>query len=853
MKSLVDLKKHKEFPKLNQLIDSTQSKNSFNNIQVNGLPFVLQASLVSTLSDTRKTSVIYSTRDTQELRRYIDTLYSFKLPELSHSEVLNILSNYGFNRVYKIEKIGEFEVKGDIISFWPVGYAHPIRISFFGDDFENAKLYDEIYGRRYEEITEILIGENHKLESSTTRESLKIYKPELVLPNSIIIFSAESVDTDIEANFDFSYAQLFFQRFDLLETEVEKWVKEGYKIIISSKHKKVLPKSIHKFITAEDLKIDAGFESASMKILVLTDRELFGTVFLSREVKKISSKKARQLLASLEGEIEIDDYVVHEDHGIGIYKGIKQEKTEEKVKIGLGEYEKRVKSEDYLLIAYAQGDELYVPLNQIDKVTKYISPEDRDPKITRLSKVEWLRLKKKVKESVAKLAKELVQHYAKRELSKAPEIHDHYKEYDKFIKAFPYQETEDQLRTEKDVVKDLSSEKSMNRLIVGDVGFGKTEIAMRAAFKVASNGYQVAVLCPTTVLASQHENVFKERFKGTGIKIASMSRLSTRTNTEIVEGLETGKIDIVVGTHRILSNDMKFNKLGLLVIDEEQKFGVKQKEKLKKLEHGVHVLSMSATPIPRSLSMALASIQDISLIQTPPEGRQAIQTNVSRTSPEKIANAILQEIKRGGQVYYVHNRVRTIHSVFAKLSKLLPNVRFAVAHGQMSPNKLEKTIKGFYNNEYDCLICTTIIENGIDMSNVNTIIIEHAQNFGLGQLYQLRGRVGRGDRQAFAHLFYDGENIDKKDDDSLKVQETQDEIIIRKAKNKKYKERLKSIKEASELGSGFKLASRDLEIRRAGNLLGKEQHGNINYIGYGLYMQMLAEEIEKLKQLSKHE
>jgi len=363
---------------------------------------------------------------------------------------------------------------------------------------------------------------------------------------------------------------------------------------------------------------------------------------------------------------------------------------------------------------------------------------------------------------------------------------------------------------------------------------------------MVESGYQVAVLCPTTVLTTQHEKVFKERFSKFGIRVESLSRLNSTAVKSNLLDLENGKIDIIVGTHRLLSNDIKFKNLGIIIVDEEQKFGVKQKEKLKQIEIGVHVLSMSATPIPRSLSMALSSIQDISIIQTPPEGRKSIENVVTKLDQDKVKIAIAQELKRNGQVYYVHNKVETIQSKANQLSKLLPKAKIIFAHGQMSPNTLMKNVSEFYEGKFDILVCTTIIENGLDMPNVNTIIVEHAQNFGLGQLYQLRGRVGRGDKQGYAYFFYDGDVL-KDDDSELETHIKNPTYLKRFRERRKYRQRLKAIKESSELGAGFKLASRDLEIRGAGNLLGKQQHGNIKQIGYALYMQMLAEEIEKLK------
>lgn len=838
-------------PAYQQLIKKLQSGIDSNHltkvVEVSGVPFILQTLLIDELQKHLQKNCLYISQDSWELRKYIDSSVFYNLKELRHGQLVNLLLNNDFKHVFKIENVGEYEIKGDLIYFWPVGYKHPLRVSYFGDTFEQADLVDEIYGKTYASLNTVLLGELKKLETKTSFNQIYIPITYTQNNNLVISFVKEEVERRSEISFDFEYAQLYFKRFDLLIQDLIFKSNNGYVISIFSKHTDTLPKEIAKYATLYPQEIDAGFESKTIKILYLSDRELFGTIFLSQQTRKLSHKKARQILAALEGEIEIDDYVVHEDYGIGIYKGIKQEEFTENVHIGMGEYKKVVTKEDYLLIAYEGSDELFVPLSQIDKITKYISTDDQPPALTRFGRADWRTLKNKVKESIMQMAKELVEHYALREIAKAPQINQElHSEYQQFVNDFPYQETADQLQTEKDILNDLHSDKPMNRLVVGDVGFGKTEVAMRAAYKAVQSGLQVAVLCPTTVLTAQHEKVFADRFANTGVQIAALSRFNKTSNKQTINEIAGGKVDIVIGTHRLLSADIKFKKLGLLIIDEEQKFGVKQKEKLKKLEYGVHVLGLSATPIPRTLSMALSSIQEISIIQTPPEGRKSIVTKVEKMNYSKICEAILYEVQRQGQVYYVHNRVQTILSVAKKLQKLLPQLRFVVAHGQMDPIKLKQIMDEFYQGKYDCLICTTIIENGLDMPNVNTIIIEKAQNFGLGQLYQLRGRVGRSDKQSFAYLFYDGEDLDQE----IAISDEMDPAILEKRKQRqKYKLRLQALKEASELGAGFRLASRDLEIRGAGNLLGKQQHGNISQIGYGLYTQMLAEEIDRLKSL----
>jgi transcription-repair coupling factor (superfamily II helicase) len=823
-------------------------------IEIKGIPFSLQEKLIAVLEKEFKQNIQYSSRDSMEIRKYFQTTQLIDITQLSRIELIKILTNHDFTKTPKIFDLGQFTTIGDIITFWPIGKEHPIKVSYFGDEYETSYVYDEIYGSKYDISTTTIIGDLATLETKTSKSQLfESMKATETMPLNIL-FGGDMFDTyesKGQVAFDFNYPQLYFQRFDILEDEIKHKINQGHTIILNTKHTDKVPDSLKKYLLSDLMDLEAGFVSNQGKIMLLTDRELYGTVFLNKETNKLSSDRARKLLSELEGEIEVGDYVVHEDHGIGIYAGLKQEKYEQKVPAGFGKYIVNIIYEDYILIKYAEGDELYVPLSQLNKITKYIGTDSDEPRLTRLGKNEWANFKRKVKESIAIYAKELVADYAQREIATAPVINPEEDEYYKeFVDAFEYSETPDQIRSEKEILKDLSSENPMNRIIVGDVGFGKTEMAMRAAFKVVQTGKQVAVLCPTTVLAAQHEKVFMERFAAFPFKVSSVSRFNTKSHKKIVEELKEGKIDIIIGTHRLLSNDIQFKDLGLVVIDEEQKFGVKQKERLKKLKYGVHVLAMSATPIPRTLSMALSSIWDISLIQTPPEGRKSIQTIVSKMNWQDVANSIEQEVSRGGQVYFVHNRVRSIVSTFTRLQGLLPQVKFVYAHGQMETSKLEKAIADFYNKEFDCLVCTTIIENGIDMQNVNTIIIQNAQNFGLGQLHQLRGRVGRGDKQAYAYIFYDGEDIDKENADYM-VTDTEDpeKQIIIKARQKKYKERLKALQEAEELGSGFKIASRDLEIRGAGNLLGKQQHGNINYIGYGLYMQLLAEEIERLKNI----
>jgi len=535
--------------------------------------------------------------------------------------------------------------------------------------------------------------------------------------------------------------------------------------------------------------------------------------------KKLKSQK---LFSDLKG-LKSGDYLVHLDHGIGIYR--------EQITMN---------NEPYYMLEYAQGDKLYVPLGLERKLSRYIGFVE--PKINRLSSLIWQRTKRKIKEEAEKLAKELLEIYATRIVASRPpyspevaETSSHLPPHStswssvdeidlQIANGFKYEETPDQLQTLEDIRKDLEKEKPMDRIVCGDVGFGKTEVALRTMIRAVKSGYQTAMICPTTILASQHFQNFKKRLKNLPIKIALLSRLQTKKEQkEVIENLKTGKIDFAIGTHRILSNDVEFKNLGLLIIDDEQRFGVKQKEKLKQIRASLDVLSLSATPIPRTLYMALSSLKDVSLIQTPPAGRLAVSTFVFPFSEKIIKKAIKDEIKRGGQIYYLHNRVETIETIKKFLESLLPAVKFGVVHGRMKEKEIVKVMTDFQNRTTDALIATTIIENGLDLPNVNTLIVADSTRLGLAEAYQIRGRIGRSHIQAFAYFFY-GSHL-----------------------SEKAKMRLDALKEAKDLGSGYRIALKDLEIRGAGNILGKEQSGNINRVGLNLYCQMLSDAIEKLK------
>lgn len=552
-----------------------------------------------------------------------------------------------------------------------------------------------------------------------------------------------------------------------------------------------------------------GFEYPDLKICVISDKEVFG------EAKRKKTSKPKKGVSKIKSftELKVGDYVVHTNHGIGVYRGIKQLELQGHIK-------------DYLQLSYDSGDMLYVPVDQLDLVQKYIGQEGRKPKVNKLGGSEWTKAKSKVKKSIEEIAEDLVKLYAVRSTLKGHSFSKDTVWQKQFEDEFPYEETEDQLTAIEDIKKDMESNKPMDRLLCGDVGYGKTEVAIRAAFKAVMDGKQAAFLVPTTILAEQHYNNFVQRFSDFPVRVDMVSRFRTPAQQKsTLKGVKEGNVDILIGTHRLLSKDIQFKDLGLLIIDEEQRFGVTHKEKLKEFKKNIDVVTLSATPIPRTLHMSLVGVRDISVIETPPEERYPIQTYVVEFNDQLIRDAIMRELNRGGQVYFVYNRVETIKDMASYISKLVPEARIAVAHGQMSERELENIVIGFVKNEYDILVCTTIIETGMDIPNVNTIIINDADKMGLSQLYQLRGRVGRSNRIAYAYLTY------KKDKILTEVAE----------------KRLKAIKEFTELGSGFKIAMKDLEIRGAGNMMGSAQHGHMAAVGYDLYCRMLEDTIKLIK------
>ena len=557
--------------------------------------------------------------------------------------------------------------------------------------------------------------------------------------------------------------------------------------------------------------VDHGFELPLGKLVILTETEIY-----KRESKVVGNKKPNPPAqkSMFISDLKAGDYVVHVHHGIGQFTGIDR--------LEVGGIEK-----DYFGIRYAGEDRLYVPLDQLHLLQKYLgSAGETQPKLYKLGGTEWYKVKSKTRSAVKEMAIDLVKLYAQREAIQGFAFSQDNVWQTEFEEKFPYVETPDQLQSIAEVKVDMMRPRPMDRLLCGDVGYGKTEVALRAAFKAVTDSKQVAVLVPTTILAQQHFNTFKERFMGYPITIEMLSRFrSPKEQKEILKALMEGRIDVIVGTHRILSEAVKFKDLGLLVIDEEQRFGVTHKEKLKTLKGNVDVLTLSATPIPRTLHMSLVGVRDMSVIETPPEGRYPVQTYVTEFRPDVVRDAIRREIQRGGQVFYIHNRVEDMDKVTQFLSQLVPEARFGVAHGQMRETALERVMLAFLEQEMDVLISTTIIETGLDMPNVNTLIIDEADRFGLSQLYQLRGRVGRSSRKAFAYLLY-------------KPQKVLTEIA---------EKRLSAIREFTEFGAGFKIAMRDLEIRGAGNLIGAQQHGHLAAVGFELYSQMLKEAVQELR------
>ena len=633
-------------------------------------------------------------------------------------------------------------------------------------------------------------------------------------------------------NFQIQAAPSYNNNFSLLAKDILRLKKNGYRVLVlsaSGTRAERLCKDLqdyeinafysrdlqHELLPGEVMiakgSLRKGFEYPNLRFVVMTEGDIFGG---TKKKRKKRVKRYEGAAIHSFNDLKIGDYVVHENHGLGVYEGIEKIEVDHITK-------------DYLKVAYAGGSNLYIPATSLELLQKYAgSDAAKVPKLNKLNSPEWKKTKTRVKGAVKEIAQELVDLYAKRQTKQGHAFEKDTVWQKEFEEVFPYEETEDQLRAIDDTKRDMESNKAMDRLICGDVGYGKTEIAIRAAFKAVMDGKQVAVLVPTTVLAGQHYNTFVQRMRDFSVEVGMLSRLRTpKENRQTVEKLKKGAIDIVIGTHRLLAKDVVYKDLGLLIVDEEQRFGVTHKEKLKQLKNEIDVLTLTATPIPRTLHMSLVGIRDMSVLEEPPVDRMPIQTFVMEKNDEIVREAILRELGRGGQVYYVYNRVANMDIIAGEVQKLVPEAIVSYAHGQMNERELERTMFAFVNGEIDVLVSTTIVETGLDIPNVNTIIIDEADKLGLSQLYQLRGRVGRSNRTAYAFLMY------KRDKMLKEVAE----------------KRLAAIKEFTELGSGFKISMRDLEIRGAGNLLGARQHGHMEAVGYDLYCKMLNEAVKRLK------
>lgn len=786
-------------------------------------------------------------------------------------EFLQDLVSIGYERVDQVESVGHFSVRGGIIDIFAVNREYPLRIELFGDEVDSLRDFDGNTQRsvavvEHADIMSASQGDtaNHGSQflSYCTPETVVLFDEPTRIRESIVNLVKENPEfkgkiynwaemVDAASSYNVIYMSLMLQKIPYVEptnmisltakgigsyhhqtelffSEVKSWQSKKFRIIIFMStvekglafarslkqdglncqfdEKGVKPVAGGIVVAAGIL--STGFELPQAKIVVLTERDILG-----RQKKKIRRAAKEQQITAFR-DIKIGDYVVHVNHGIGKYVGV------ETLEVG-GVHK------DYLLIRYAGEDKLYVPTDQVHLLQKYIGSEGQAPRLNKMGGSDWLKAKNRAKSAVKDLAEELLKLYAEREISEGYAFSPDTPWQKEFEEAFPFEETPDQLRAVEEIKKDMELSKTMDRLLCGDVGFGKTEVAIRAAFKAIMDGKQVAVLVPTTVLAQQHYQTFSARFAGFGPVVDVISRFrSAKEQRVTIEKLASGSVDILIGTHRILQADVKFKNLGLLIVDEEQRFGVAQKEKLKQLRANVDVLTLTATPIPRTLHMSLVGVRDMSILESPPEDRFPVQTYVLEYNPIIIRDAIRRELKRGGQIYFVYNRVATIDKLYRQLSELVPEARIKVAHGQMPEEMLEAAMLDFYEGRYDVLLCTSIIENGLDVSNANTIIIYAADGFGLSQLYQMRGRVGRSHRMAYAYFTY-----------------RRDKVLTEVAEK-----RLHAIKEFAELGAGFKIAMRDLEIRGAGNLLGAQQHGHIVSVGFEMYCHLLEETVQELKE-----
>ena len=828
--------------------------------------------------------------------RFLPTLDNYKKKnifikkdeDISFDDLIKKLVDLGYTRETIVNKTGEFSVRGFVIDIFPISFTDPIRVEFWGDTVDKIKFFNTNTQRTTKEIKDITIYPNTEFLVEKEIDKFLLKQKDLPLYtdttnissffNSIVIFDdfqqlQTSYDSLLEEMMNYSISnnvpgntvymndfydiknnkELYFNQYDdiiknktalnfnfknvefikndkttinsVLNTYNKKYIlilcmSDRYKVnklidylenpdIVFTDENNILNDKINIIIK----KMNQGF--IYDKYAIITENDIYGS---KSEIKYKNKFRLGTKIRNL-NKLDVGDYVVHEAHGIGKYCGLKT-------------LTKNGFKKDYLMVSYKDDDKLYIPVEKIDFISKYSAKDGIVPKLNKLGGTEWQRTKLKARKRIQDMAGELLKLYAIRETTKGFAFLKDTKEQYEFEEEFPYTETEDQLKAIEEIKKDMEKDRPMDRLLCGDVGYGKTEVAFRAIFKAIMSGKQVALLCPTTILSNQHFNNAIERFKAFPINIEMLNRfVPTKKVNVILERLKEGKVDLLIGTHRILSNDVVFKDLGLLVIDEEQRFGVTHKEKIKKYKDNVDVLTLSATPIPRTLQMSMSGLRNLSLIETPPVDRFPVQTYVLSENNQIIKDAIYKELSRDGQCFLLFNHVQDLESKKNELQKLVPDAKIICAHGKMTKTQLEDIMNDFINKVYDVLLCTTIIETGIDIPNVNTLIVYDADKFGLSQLYQLRGRVGRTNKIAYCYLMYNKSKI-------------LSEIAVK---------RLNSIKEFTELGSGFAIAMRDLSIRGAGDILGSEQAGFIDTIGIEMFMQMLDNEIKRLKGIEVEE
>jgi len=807
--------------------------------------------------------------------------------EIEIKELINKLYNIGYVKETIVNQSGQMAIRGFVIDVFPINYENPIRIEFWGNQIESIRLFDVNSQLTIEEIKKLEIIPNSEFiinkeieDQYHHRDIINFGKVESIkdyLEDCITIYndyndleiSYKSLQEDIleyciSANLpsDTKFCHDFYNQinginltkndlpqikendinlvsspieekfinFEIIKNLLKDYLKKSKTIIICISNRYQANKII------ENLELPTIFTNTKeifeqkINIVIFNLNEGFifkNYVFISeKEIfnktnKHVSYKTNFKYGTKIKDvtKIDIGDYIVHNIHGVGRYCGIKTI-----TKNGL--------NKDYLQVEYRDGDKLYVPVEKIDMISKYSAKEGLIPKINKLGTMEWEKVKLRARKKAQDIANELLKLYALREMQKGFSFNKDDENQIQFEKEFPYTETPDQMKVTEEIKKDMESNHPMDRLLCGDVGYGKTEIAFRAAFKAILSDKQVALLCPTTILSSQHYNNALERFKSFPVNIKLLNRfISSKEVNQIIEDLKEGKIDFIIGTHKLLNSSIKFKNLGLLIVDEEQRFGVTHKEKIKTLKNNIDVLTLSATPIPRTLQMSLSGLRGLSTLETPPSNRYPVQTYVVAYNKKLIKDSIYKELSRQGQVFILYNRIEGIESKVSEIQELVPEARIVYAHGRMDKNELEDIMFKFINKEYDVMICTTIIETGIDIPNVNTLIVMDADRFGLSQLYQLRGRVGRTNRLAYCYLMYDNSKI----------------------LNEIAQKRLNAIKEFTELGSGLSIAMRDLSIRGAGDILGSEQAGFIDSIGIELFMEMLKQEIDKIKGIYKEE